>query len=93
MSEQELLKDVLRVVGFIRNPLHDSGEALKIAATLCISIHFQRDEVICMTVTENGEDQEFTEPFGANRHAATCLAIVRAAAYIGGKSDEWDAPK
>jgi hypothetical protein len=72
-------------------PLHNDGEALRLAVTLFLDTCFYRgfEEVIVQgegtqdTPTTLGEILEVREPFGSDIQAATRRAIVRAAAEIG----------
>lgn len=59
------------------NPLHDDGEALRLATALDIDIYHQPTRAIA------GRVMRMTEYFGGNKQRAVRRAIVRAAAEIG----------
>ncbi len=59
------------------NPLTDDGDALRLAVKLQIDIAFEGYPDIVWS------DDNWSEPAGSDRYAATRRAIVRAAAEIG----------
>ena len=61
----------------IFNPLHDDGDALRLAVKLQIDIAFDGYPDIVWS------DGNWSEPAGVDRYAATRRAIVRAAEFIG----------
>jgi hypothetical protein len=73
------------------NPLVDDGDALRLAVNLGINISFppymkhERPVVHAGKYWDNSDDcwYPFEELLDINPHAATCRAIVRAAAQIG----------
>jgi hypothetical protein len=70
------------------NPLHDDGDALRLAAALRlrISISDTHEYTEVVYYREFGFKRDYSgivEQWGGNRYAATRRAIVRAAAAIG----------
>lgn len=61
---------------YVWNPMHDDGDALRLAAKLRIDIEWQ-DEFVVFA------DGNWSEPIGTDPAAAARYAIVRAAAEIG----------
>lgn len=65
------------------NPLTDGGDALRLAVFLDMCVYVNRvDEVVSAQAGYYGE-HKFYENFYDDMYAATCRAIVRAAAAIG----------
>lgn len=65
------------------DPIHDDGDALRLAVILDMSIEVNRvDEVVTVISGYSGEHRA-VEMLGDCMFAATRLAIVRAAASIG----------
>lgn len=65
-------------------PLHDDGEALRLAVALELDVQFFRIPVEVHASTLNDAPvRSATEPYGDDRGAATRRAITRAAAAIG----------
>lgn len=63
------------------NPLHDDGDALRLAVKLGLSVgHYQKAVRVWTT---DGQEVCVGESYQDDRDAATRLAIVRAAAEIG----------
>jgi hypothetical protein len=71
-----------RDVVIIWNPITDDGDALRLAVKLGLIIH-QQVKMRIVTVDWSGPQEEIDEPYGDDPYAATCRAIVRAAAEIG----------
>ena len=103
MTDRELLELAAKAAGFQNllqrqsprwsnghywNPLTDDGDALRLAATLGISVSYDRldqgvEERRVFAVWGRGVELEH---LGADRYAATRRAIVKAAAEIGRKA-------
>ena len=66
------------------NPLADDGDALRLAVKLGIDVTHKAfgDDEVMTSASEDQFDGWFTEPYGADRLAATRRAIVRAAAEM-----------
>lgn len=100
MTDQELLELAAKAAGyrvrkqtmapgFIRfcaaggpvqwNPLDDDGDALRLAVKLRMEIGFEGDNVVFA-------DGNFSEFLSEDPAAATRRAIVRAAAFLGGRN-------
>jgi hypothetical protein len=85
----EISADYWTVDGW--NPLYDDGDALFLAVNLGINISFppymkhERPVVHAGKYWDNSDDcwYPFEELLDINPHAATCRAIVKAAAQIG----------
>ena len=65
-------------------PLADDGDALRLAVKLGIDVTHKAfgDDEVMTSASEDQFDGWFTEPYGADRLAATRRAIVRAAAEM-----------
>jgi hypothetical protein len=86
----EISADYWTVDGW--NPLYDDGDAFRLAVKLWIDVSFppymmkhDRPVVHAGKYWDNSDDcwYPFEELLDINPHAATCRAIVRAAAQIG----------
>ena len=97
MTDRELLELAARAAGLVLdewtgadgtldwNPLHDDGDALRLAVklNLCINFDVQPDGAEVYVVAEWTDNPTEAEPLGRDASAATRRAIVRAAAAIG----------
>jgi hypothetical protein len=63
-----------------RNPLTDGGDALRLAVQLGLDIEVYKTST---HVYDDKSEKSFQEDHGDDPYAATCRAIVRAAAAIG----------
>jgi len=65
------------------SPLHDDGEALRLAVKLNLSTDVFVDVIIVVYTTNDIQCDHVEEPVGTDPLAATRRAITRAAAEIG----------
>lgn len=69
------------------NPLHDDGDALRLAVKLHIAITYPFDEDAVRVWYGHEDTDSIYEPLGSDPYAATRRAMVRAAAELGGKNE------
>ena len=74
--------EVAYVGGFEWNPLTDDGDALRLVIDLLLAA-WTYDEEVEIGVPGGNQGLRILEPYNGDPYAATCRAIVRAAAEIG----------
>jgi hypothetical protein len=75
-----------RFTQLLWNPLHNDGDAMRLAAKLRIDVNHGGTLVVAEQVKPH--DTGCAEPHGSDPWAATRRAIVRAAAEIGKEADK-----
>lgn len=85
MTDRELLESAARAAGlpFSWNPLHDDGDALRLAVKLGLAVFPPENDGDEAAVSMPGRDGAWVrEPVQGDPYAATRRAIVRAAAAM-----------